>query len=83
MFFNQDTYEVSHEDGLLAEVYFRIQVDEIDHTRKVYDAFAWLEAMGGVPEILKSIATLFVGTYLSFHAAMVNISYLYLFRSER
>ena len=52
-FFNQDTYDVDESNTNLAEIYFRFEVDEISHSREVYDVYAYLESMGGVPEILK------------------------------
>jgi len=33
--------------------------------------------MGGVSEILKSLGSLFVGAYLSFHCTIMNIGELY------
>ena len=33
--------------------------------------------MGGVPEILKSIASIIAGAYISFHATIVNMGMLY------
>ena len=38
--------------------------------------------MGGVPEILKSIASSIVGGYLVFHATITNMAYLYTLQSS-
>jgi len=85
-FFNQDTYVVpvvpSSEKSLIAEIYFRLEIDQISHERVVYGFFDWLESMGGVPEILKSIASLMVGGYLAFHASLTNMGYLYTLSSK-
>ena len=40
--------------NLIAEIYFRLEIDEIFHYREVGNFFTWLEAIGGIPEILKS-----------------------------
>ena len=32
-FFNQDTYEVGEGHALIAEIYFRLEIDEIQHVR--------------------------------------------------
>ena len=61
----------------MAEIYFRIEIDSIIHTRKVDTIFTWLEAIGGIPEILKMFAQMIIGSYLYFHSTMMNIKTLY------
>ena len=38
--------------------------------------------MGGVPEILQSIASSLIGGYLVFHATVTNMTYLYRIKSH-
>ena len=52
-FFNKDTYDVDPTQTVLGEYYIRLEVDEINHTRIVYDLYDYLESIGGVPEILR------------------------------
>jgi len=54
--FNVDTYKVNDDITLIAEIYLRLEIDEIIHTREVGTVFHWLEAIGGIPEILKMFA---------------------------
>jgi len=49
----------------------------LEHTRIVYNVYSFLESIGGTPEILKMLASMIVGTYCSFYAAVVNIAALY------
>ena len=55
-FFNLDTYTVPNDHNLIAEIFFRLEIDEIMHYRDVGTFFTWLEAIGGIPEILKMFA---------------------------
>ena len=76
-FFNQDTFKVDKKQNLLAEIYFRLEVDQMSHTRKVDDIYVYLEKIGGVPEVLKQIASILVGSYCFFYSQMVNIAIIY------
>ena len=55
-FYNIDSYTVDDDINLIAEIYFRLEIDEIIHYRDVGTFFSWLEAIGGIPEILKMFA---------------------------
>jgi len=55
-FFNLDSYKVEEDITLIAEIYLRLEIDEIIHHREVGTVFTWLEAIGGIPEILKMFA---------------------------
>ena len=45
-----------------------MEVDQISHTRKVNDIYKYLETIGGVPEVLKQIAQICVGSYCFFYS---------------
>ena len=82
-FFNLDSYKVNLDINLIAEIYFRLEIDEIIHYRDVGTFFDWLEAIGGIPEILKLLFNLVIGTYLTFHSTMMNLKTLYKVESEQ
>jgi len=82
-FYNQDTYDVEIEKNTIAEIYFRVEIDSIIHTRKVENIYTWLEAIGGIPELLKLVAQMIIGSYLSFHTTMMNIKTLYKMKTNK
>ena len=81
-FYNSFTYDVSVNETKIAEIYFRLDIDEIEHWRVVYGFFELLESLGGVPEILKSIAGFFIGSYLAFHSSMMQMKTLYQIKTD-
>jgi len=81
-YYNVDTFDVEEEKDVLAEIYFRLEVDQINHERVVFSLMDWLGALGGVPDILMMIAGLFVGGYAVFNSTFYTIAGLYRVRSE-
>ena len=69
-FYNSDTISVDLNHAVIAEMYFRIDIDEIRHTRIVFEFMDWLGAIGGVAEILFQISYVFLGSWLSFNSAV-------------
>ena len=69
-------------ENVIVELYLRLDIDMIEHSRYVYNIYDYLESIGGIPEILKFIATLVVGTYCAFYAAIMNIGELYMVKSK-
>ena len=53
---------------VLAEMYIRVKVDSIGHTRKVYAMMDWLGSIGGVRDVLMDLFIFFFGGYCSFNA---------------
>ena len=51
----------------IAEMFFRIDVDEIMHERFAFGFMDWLGVIGGITELLTRIATFILGGYLSFN----------------
>ena len=47
-FFSSDEIIVGDTAQTLAEMYFRIKVDAIDHERNVYSIMDWLGDVGGI-----------------------------------
>lgn len=64
-------------DPLLAEVYFRLDSDQIMHTRTVFDFMDWLGALGGVPDVLLFLIGFFLVSYSEFHAKIQIINDMY------
>ena len=84
MFYSSDTYPsppVGSEDTI-AEMYFRLQVDQISHSREVYTFMMFLGNLGGVSELLLQLAGLLIGGYASFHSSFATIAALYLHKNE-
>ena len=52
-FFNSDSYKVVEEHDVVAEIFFRLEIDEIIHYRDVGTFFDWLGDIGGIPEMIK------------------------------
>ena len=86
--FNSDTMEVGEEINLgimkigqnykfLAEMYFRLDNDEIFHSRVVYQFMDFLGDVGGVVEVLSSTAVFLIGGYLAWHQAIETMISLY------
>ena len=81
-FYNVDTFNVPDTQNLLVEIYFRLEVDEISHTRIVFTIMDWLGALGGVPDLLFQLAGFIIGGYAAFNSSFFTISGLYRVRSE-
>ena len=67
---------------MLAEIYFRLEVDMLKHERIVFGYMDWLGALGGVPDLLMKLAGFFVGGYATFNSTFYTMSGLYKVRSE-
>ena len=80
-FFNSDTMQLG--PGLadakkeIAEMYFRLEVDEVEHIRILFELMDWLGAVGGVVESLSKSAVLFLGSYMSFNSGLEIIHHIY------
>ena len=58
-------------------MYFRIQTDQIDHSRQVYRFMDWLGDVGGIGEILTILFMFVFGGYLKFHLVVTSMQSLY------
>ena len=61
--FNSDTLHVGEDYMSIAEMYFRLSVDKVEHTRIVYKFMDWLGALGGVGDIMMMMITFLIGGY--------------------
>ena len=65
IFYNSDTFAVDETtDDKIAEIYFRLGVDEMIHTRDVYNFMDWLGDIGGIKEALMSFFVAVLGGYV-------------------
>ena len=52
----------------IADVYFRLDINQIQHGRIVYSFMDWIMDLGGVPGLLMQVAGLVVGSHTFFNA---------------
>jgi len=65
--FNTDTLYVGTNSTSLAEMYFRIDIEEVKHSLNVYRFMDFLGDVGGITEVLTRCAFFLLGGYLSWH----------------
>jgi hypothetical protein len=75
--FNSDTVVVGHDYKVLAEMYFRIGVDEIIHSRHVFEFMDFLGSVGGVTEVLTRTSCFMIGGFLAWNSAIETMLSLY------
>jgi hypothetical protein len=77
--YNTDTWQSAPtgSENMIAELYFRLQVDQTTHNRVVYAIMDFIGDLGGVKGIMMQIAAWFVGSYSAFHASFATIRALY------
>lgn len=63
-FFSSDTLPVALDFPRVAEMYFRLSIEKVEHQRVVYKFMDWLGAMGGVEKILMKLLTVVIGGYI-------------------
>lgn len=82
VFYNSDTYEVEEDKTVLAELYFRLDSNQINHRRIVFSFMDFVGSMGGVSRILLTICGWVYGSYASFYSSISTITYLYKIRQS-
>lgn len=75
--FNSDTFDVNKDFKPIAEMYFRVDVDEMLNVRKVFSFVDFLGSIGGIVEILARLSAFILGGYLSWHSTVEIMSSLY------
>ena len=68
--FSSDSIPVTDEYPVLVEMYIRVKVDSIGHSRKVYAMMDWLGSIGGIRDILMEMLSAFFGGYCAFNATL-------------
>lgn len=72
--YNSDTYKVDEHHPVIAEMYFRIDVDAYVHSRAVFTFMNWLGAIGGVDKVLMLMVGTVIGGYSQFNATLQIIN---------
>jgi hypothetical protein len=75
--FNSDQVKVGDDYEKLAEMYFRIDVDEQIHTRHVFEFMDFLGSIGGIAEVLTKTAGFMLGGYLAWNSSIETLISLY------
>lgn len=77
--YNTDVYKSAPAgmEDVIAEIYFRLEVDQISHGRTVYNFMDFIGDLGGVPAIMLQLAGWVIGSYSAFHASYATMSALY------
>lgn len=81
MFYNSDTYP-SGPKGVIAEMYFRLEVDQVSHGRVVYTIMDFIGDLGGVPDLLLQICGWVLGGWAAFHSSFATLSHLFRVKSS-
>ena len=77
--YNTDTFTSAPagSEMLVAEMYFRLEVDQITHSRVVYNFMDFIGDLGGVNDIMLQLAGWVIGSYAAFHASWATVAALY------
>lgn len=65
--FSSDELIVGEDYHTIAEMYFRIKTDQIQHTRIVFNIMNWLGSIGGIKELLISFVCFIFGGFAEFN----------------
>ena len=61
----------------IAQIYFRLDTDKVEHTREVYRLMDWLGDIGGVYDVLSYLIMILFGGYLHFNHNLSTMMTLY------
>ena len=75
--FSLDVYEVPEDTELLSNFYFRLDVNQIEHSRQVFSLMDFIGDIGGVPDLLLQVGGWVIGSYAAFYASLSTFSELY------
>lgn len=59
---------------IVAEMYFRVQVDKIVHERQVFGFMDWLGSIGGIESMLIEFLIFFFGAFTQFNAVIATFN---------
>jgi hypothetical protein len=75
--YNFDTINSPHNHNYLAEIYFRVDVNEIIHSRVVFKFMDWLGSIAGIEKFLLKWITFVFGGYINYNASIEIINQQY------
>lgn len=76
-FFNSDTFIHDDLTKPIAEIYFRLAVDQVTHTRNVLTLMGFIASLGGVTKILLKITGWVIGGYVAFNNTFQKVAQLF------
>jgi hypothetical protein len=68
--FNDYHYSLPGEHKYLAEIFFRLDVNEVVHYRKVYGFGDWLATVAGIERLLLKWVTFVLGGWIQYNAVI-------------
>jgi hypothetical protein len=80
MLYNSDCYFVDESKREIAEMYYRLEVDSVLHSRVVFSSMDFIGSLGGVSDFVLMMAGWVYGGYAAFHSAFITIFVLYRIR---
>lgn len=72
--FNQDVIPAHPQHPLLAQIYWRIDVNELLHERVVFQFKDWLASIAGIEKFLLKYLTMVFGGFINYNAAIEIIN---------
>ena len=75
-FYNSDTFKVSKDKKVLAQMYTRLDTEVITHKRIAFDFMDLIGSLGGVNRIMMQLATYVIGGYAAFHSSLATANAL-------
>ena len=82
VFYSSDTYDVPKTNTVIAEIYFRLDSNQVTHRRIVFSFMDFVSSMGGIERVLLKICGVVYSGYASFWSVFSTIGMLYKLRSE-
>ena len=82
-FYSLDIYEMPEGNNLLANFYFRLDVNQLSHQRIVFSFMDFVGDLGGVPAFLIQVGGWIVGSYSAFYASISMIEETYRVRQPQ
>lgn len=74
VFFNSDTMTNRPQHKYIASIYYRIDIDEVKHSRAVFEFMNWLGAIAGIEKFLMKWMTFIFGGFIQYNAAIEIIN---------
>ena len=75
--YNSDTILTDQKQEVIAEMYWRVDVDKMEHSREVYTLMDYLGDVGGIPDVIMFTLMLLFGHYINFIKELSTMQSLY------
>jgi len=74
VFYNNDPMKALPEHNYMANIYFRFDIDKVQHFRTVYKIMDWLGSIAGIEKFLLKWLTFVFGGFLQYNASIEIIN---------